>query len=219
MISLRTLAAFAAMRARGISLSRPENRLPETAQKLGTAAANLAAMELSKMIYADLVPVIKRLRSEDHSLTQIADALNEMGHRTQRKTLWTKGTVYTLLKRNALPTSPPSWWCGTTTYRLSLTKRTKDRYSEIVPLVRALRQAGCTLATIANQLNRAGHRTHRGLQWNAASLNNFQQRRGTLQRLYLLASEMSKPTTWTRHLCHQQSLTVGQTISSRIFPP
>lgn len=58
LISERIKAANAAARARGVDFRRPSNRLSKAAQRAGTAAANIASIERSARVYADLVPLV-----------------------------------------------------------------------------------------------------------------------------------------------------------------
>lgn len=90
--------------------------------------------------------------------------------------------MYTLLVRSGMSTEPPASWVANVPSRLSQTRRTGERYVDVISLLTALRESGSTLAVIASHLNEQGFRTHRGLRWNAASLNNLQQRQGTLLR-------------------------------------
>ena len=49
--------------------------------------------------YRDLVPLIVRLRNDGRSNQQIADALNDEGHRTRRDAEWNRVQVGRVLKR------------------------------------------------------------------------------------------------------------------------
>ena len=57
-------------------------------------------------------PLGQKLRAENMSTRQVAGALNEMGHRTQRGTPWNALTVSTSLNRELLSCAPAKWWSG-----------------------------------------------------------------------------------------------------------
>ena len=182
MISERVKAAFAAKRARGDTFKRPSSSFPAGASMLGTRAANAEAILRSRQIYADLVPIVRRLRADDMSVREVAGALNEMGHRTQRGTSWSVGTVYAFLNRESLSCAPPKWWSGSNPLRRGLLAQTNARSKPVVRFILSERDAGSLYSTIAEKLNADGLRTPRGLLWNAASINNIMSRRGVNHR-------------------------------------
>ena len=182
MISERVKAAFAAKRARGDTFKSPNSAFPAGAAMLGTRAANAEAILRSREIYADLVPIVRRLRSEDMSVREVARALNEMGHRTQRGTPWSVGTVYAFLNRESLSCAPPKWWSGSSALRRSQILQTQARSRPIIQFILSERNVGSLYHEIAHKLNATGSRTPRGLMWNAASINNIMSRRGVNHR-------------------------------------
>ena len=182
LISDRIRAANAAARARGVDLRRPANRIPPWVQRLGTSAANREAIERSAKVYKDLIPIVAELRANGASLQRAADALNAMGHRTQRGTPWQGGTIYTLLRRESMSVQAPPAWIGSSQRRQAQVAETSARYVELLREVAHLRGSGNTLLQIAAELNARGLVTFRGQPWTAASLNNLRQRQGAVDR-------------------------------------
>jgi len=183
LISERIKAANAAARARGVDFRRPGNRLSQEAQRAGTVAANIAAIERSARVYADLVPLVIEFRAAGASLQRVAEQLNAIGHATQRGTPRTRSTIYTLLTREGLSLQPPLEWIGQSIGRRSLVDRTQARYAELLVEVKSMRANGFTLASIADDFDDRGLRTFRGCRWTAAALNNLIQRQGGIERL------------------------------------
>jgi len=112
------------------------------------------------------------------SVRQVAGALNEMGHRTQRGTPWSAGTVYALLNRESLSCAPAKWWIGSSVSRRGQLAQTDARSGPVIRFILAERDEGNLYKVIADKLNAAGSRTPRGLLWNIASINNIMTRRG-----------------------------------------
>ena len=79
-ISIRTKAALAMAKARGVKLGRPENL---SRQDVGSVRGNEAKARKADARAADLLPVIEDIRAEGRtSLRQIALGLTERGIRT-----------------------------------------------------------------------------------------------------------------------------------------
>lgn len=106
-ISDRTKAALQAAKVRGQKLgsARPghwDGR--EDARLSGLAKAREASKKVradaADEAYADLLPEMRQLRSEDKTLQQIADALNEQGHTTRRGKPWNAVQVMRVLGRS-----------------------------------------------------------------------------------------------------------------------
>ena len=105
-ISQRTKAALAAAKARGVKLGsarpghwdgRQDRRLAGT--KAAAKAAGLAHIQAADEAYADLFPVVHKLRAKGLTLKQIAERLNRMGHTTRRGKSWTATQVRRVLRR------------------------------------------------------------------------------------------------------------------------
>ena len=95
LISVRTKAALAAAKARGVTLGNP--RLAETRQKAhkAAAAANEAAAEQHA---ANVLPIIRQIkRAGARTLREIAEALNQRGVQTARGGQWHAMTVSNVL--------------------------------------------------------------------------------------------------------------------------
>jgi DNA invertase Pin-like site-specific DNA recombinase len=105
-ISQRTKAALAAAKARGTKLgsSRPDHWKGREAARLagahvGAKAAAIVHAQDADEYYADLVPVIQRLRSAGKSLQEIAHELTAKGHVTRRGKAWNSMQVGRVLRR------------------------------------------------------------------------------------------------------------------------
>lgn len=105
-ISQRTKAALAAAKARGVKLgsarpghwdAREDRRL--AGAKLAATAAGEAHARRADEAYADLLPIVAKLRQKGWTLRQIADRLNRMGHTTRRGKQWGPAQVGRVLRR------------------------------------------------------------------------------------------------------------------------
>jgi DNA invertase Pin-like site-specific DNA recombinase len=105
-ISDRTKAALAAARARGTKLgsARPghwegrEDRRLNGLEKARLASAQVISQRASEA-YADLVPVMTRMKAQGLSLREIAEQLNDEGHTTRRGRPWNPMQVARVLER------------------------------------------------------------------------------------------------------------------------
>ena len=105
-ISDRTKAALQAAKARGTKLgsARPGHWDGREAARLkGSAKGAKAAAAVHRVAadeaYADLLPMMQRLRSDGQTLQQIADTLNSEGHTTRRGKPWNHVQVMRVLDR------------------------------------------------------------------------------------------------------------------------
>jgi DNA invertase Pin-like site-specific DNA recombinase len=105
-ISERTKAALAAAKIRGTKLGsarpghwdgREEARL--TGARRGAVAAAEARAELAEEAYADLLPMFRTMKAEGLTLANMAEKLNESGHRTRRGKPWNPTQVSRVLAR------------------------------------------------------------------------------------------------------------------------
>jgi DNA invertase Pin-like site-specific DNA recombinase len=94
MISTRTKAALAVLKAKGIVLGNQTNL--DEARLLSNATTKAQASK-----FADVVlPTVLQFRNEGDTLPVIADKLNSMGVKTRRGGKWYASTVTNILKRS-----------------------------------------------------------------------------------------------------------------------
>ncbi len=97
-ISDRTKAALAAAKARGVKLgwSNPE-RVSE--QRQAAQRGVTVRMAKADVFAANVLPIIREMRSSGMSLRGVADTLNERGVKTARGGKWQAATVKNVLAR------------------------------------------------------------------------------------------------------------------------
>lgn len=106
----RTKAALGAAKARGTKLGsarpghwegREELRLKglEKARSVGAQVISQRANEA----YADLLPIMTRMKAQGLSLREIAQKLNDAGHTTRRGRPWNPVQVGRVLDRQRIP--------------------------------------------------------------------------------------------------------------------
>ncbi len=93
LISERTKAGLAAAKARGVKCGNAGRYLTPAARAKGQQAAKLAHNRRAREAYADLVPLMRELREAGGSMRSIAEQLNAMGHRNQRRHRWSISNV------------------------------------------------------------------------------------------------------------------------------
>lgn len=101
-ISARTKSALAAYKSRGgkLGAARPECRnLTDEARKTGAKAAGAAVTAKANEAYADLIPVMRQMRSKGLTQQAIADELNQQGHTTRTGKKWNQVQVKRVLER------------------------------------------------------------------------------------------------------------------------
>ena len=93
MISTRTKAALAVLKAKGVVLGNQTNL--DEARLLSNATTKEQAAK-----FADVVlPTVLQFRNQGDTLPVIADKLNNMGVKTRRGGKWYASTVTNILKR------------------------------------------------------------------------------------------------------------------------
>lgn len=96
-ISIRTKAALAVLKAKGIKLGRPSKKKQRELARKGAAARFAAAINDSKNIAATNVALV--LRQQGFTYEKIADYLNQNGYETPNCATWRKSSVYKLVNR------------------------------------------------------------------------------------------------------------------------
>lgn len=106
MISHRTKVALVAAKVRGKKLgsARPGHWNGRERERLvGLTKARVAAAEAHRVAaaesYSDLLPLLRALRDQGHTLKAIASELNKMGHTTRRGKAWSRAQVSRVLRR------------------------------------------------------------------------------------------------------------------------
>jgi hypothetical protein len=82
----------------GAALPQCRN-LDDQARRKGSQAAATARQRQARDAYAHLIPTMLELQAAGRSLSQIADDLNDQGHKTRRDKRWSKTQVRRILDR------------------------------------------------------------------------------------------------------------------------
>lgn len=186
MISERVKATVAVRRARG-DIFHCYRRLTPEQIRMGQVAAAEANRRRTREAYADLVPIVRRLRESGDPLRSIAASLNELGHRTQGGGHWSSAGVHRLLKREGLghlrsrsrirpPIDKKVQLIGTAIAGRQRTARARTAYAPLVPLVAKLTAAGVSAIAIADALNQRRHKMQLGTPWSYATVLALQRR-------------------------------------------
>jgi DNA invertase Pin-like site-specific DNA recombinase len=188
LISERCKASAAVLKARGTVFGRPKGYrvAPEDAKRYAaTSAASRRANTIEA--YADLVPLIIRLRYVPMSLAAIAGHLNDLGHCSRKKLPLSADIIRLILQRAGLGTLTlrPATLYGTVGLdkaraNLAAINQAWDAatYASIRPIVTKMRAKPQPYAVIAGRLNLLGYRTKRGKIWRIDSLRRLLDRLG-----------------------------------------
>ncbi len=189
LISERTKARLAAAKARGVKCGNGGRYLTLAARAKGQQAAKLAHNRRAREAYADLVPLLRELREAGGSMRSIAEHLNTMGHRNQRRHRWSISNVRGIFVREGLGhltnTLGPSrnitlriQALGAAASGVQARADAKAAYANIAPLVLRRYGAGAALRDITDELNRRGHRTQRWQSFGIATVRGILLREG-----------------------------------------
>lgn len=190
LISERTKAALAAMRARGIPHTSTRRLTPAEISR-GQRASAVARRARTKEAYADLVPVVREMRERGLSVERVAEGLNFLGQRNQRGLAWQSSAVARFLRREGLtrlPEAPRSRGPVAEAIRAkgivaaaeSLRRRVDEAYVDAVPAAVRLLGEGRSRVGIARDLNDLGIRVRTGSPWRSLTVLALLRRAGAL---------------------------------------
>ena len=100
LISSRTKAALAELKAKGVKLGRPNASFSDADRRKACNTNREKSMSHPNTVKA--VSMIKLLLKETNSLTEISHRLNEGGFRTCTESFFRPSTVHKLIKRHSL---------------------------------------------------------------------------------------------------------------------
>ena len=190
LISERTKAALAAMRARGIPHKSTRRLTPEEISR-GQQASAVARRARTKEAYADLVPVVSAMRERGLSIYGVCDALNGQGQRNQRGLIWQASAMAAFLRREGLTKLPEALRSrgpvaeairakGIIAAAASLRRRVDEAYIEAEPVAIRLLREGRSRVGIARDLNDLGLRVRTGSPWRSLTVLSLLRRAGAL---------------------------------------
>ena len=190
LISERTKAAIAAMRARGIP-HNSNRRLTREEMARGQKASAIARKVRTKEAYADLVPLVVEMRERGLSIHRVCAALNAQGQSNQRGLPWQSSAMARFLRREGLPKLPEALRSrgpvaeairarGIVAAAASLRQRVEVAYAETLPVAIRLLGAGRSRVGIARDLNDLGLRVRTGGPWRALTVLALLRRAGAL---------------------------------------
>ena len=190
LISERTKAALAAMRARGIPHTSTRRLTPEEITR-GQKASAVARRLRTKEAYADLVPVVTEMRKRGLSIYGVCDALNVQGQRNQRGLIWQPSAMAAFLRREGLTKLPEALRSrgpiaeairarGVIAAAASLRRRVDEAYVDAVLVAVRLLGEGRSRVGIARDLNDLGFRMRTGSPWRSLTVLALLRRAGAL---------------------------------------
>lgn len=104
-ISERTKDALQAYKSRGGKLGSHHPKckpLSPEAARLGQRIGSASTQKRAREAYADLIPQVRKLRSEGKSLREIAESLDDAGHFTRNGRSWNATQVKRILDRDSM---------------------------------------------------------------------------------------------------------------------
>ena len=190
LISERTKAAMAAMRARGIP-HNSNRRLTPAEMARGQRASAIARRARTKEAYADLVPSVVEMRERGLSIYQVCDELNGQGQRNQRGLTWQPAAMAAFLRREGLTKLPEALRSrgpiaetirakGIVAAAASLRRRVDEAYVDAVPVAIRLLGEGRSRVGIARDLNDLGLRVRTGSPWRSLTVLALLRRAGAV---------------------------------------
>ena len=190
LISERTKAAMAAMRARGIPHNSNRRLTPDEMAR-GQKASAIARRARTKEAYADLVPSVVEMRERGLSIYQVCDELNGQGQRNQRGLTWQPAAMAAFLRREGLTKLPEALRSrgpmaeairakGIVAAAASLRRRVDEAYVDAVQVAVRLLGEGRSRVGIARDLNNLGLRVRTGSPWRSLTVLALLRRAGAL---------------------------------------
>jgi hypothetical protein len=190
LISERTKAGLAAAKVRGIKLGAPRNFTADERARAAIAAAESHRRRASKD-YADLLPLVRNLRTAGETMSGVARALNAAERRTRSGGPWSIASVRRFLLREGWPISLPARFirgfrdednmrAARESAAAALRQAMVLAYASVVPQIVASHSARLTFATIARQLNADGKVTRLGKAWTSQDVRRLLQREGVI---------------------------------------
>ena len=151
---------------------RRNNITPEIQQQ-GAVASGIEARARARAAYAGIAPLVLAAYASGASLREIARILNGLGHRTQAWGSWTGTSVRHLIEREGISLrlkldnylTPEVIRAGVVAAVKVRRERSQAHHERVAPQACELRRRGRTLQGVADELNRRGQRTSRGMLW------------------------------------------------------
>ncbi len=156
---------------RGISSQGAPRRFPPGCQRASALVRQARADARAR----DLAPLVQKEMSEGKSYAMIAAEFNDLGIRPPQRAPWTKNSIWRIVCRvsdgtRSKPLDERAPRVGAAQVRVI------NLLDEIGPMLKALSDQAASYAAIADELERRGIRSPRGLRWGPASIRRYMMR-------------------------------------------